>query len=56
MGLHPFQSIVKSGQNLGTIQGLINIKAYGYGVKYQKSLLLLCKVFTNIFQKFKRII
>ena len=35
-GLHPFQSIVKSGQNLGTIQGLINIKAYAYGYKVSK--------------------
>ena len=35
-GLHPFQSKIKSGKNLGTIQDLINKEAYGYGVKISK--------------------
>ena len=35
-GLHPFQSKIKSGKNLGTIQDLVNKEAYGYGVKISK--------------------
>ena len=35
-GLHPFQSKIKSGRKLGTIQDLVNKEAYGYGVKTSK--------------------
>ena len=35
-GLHPFQSKIKSGKNLGTIQDLVNKEAYGYGIETSK--------------------